>query len=273
MIQTCRLYLPLPLGGLTNGQIEKGDVIIGTGSRTHLPILLYKKKYAIPAIICMTPAMHLLNRFDLCFVPEHEGRKEERNIMLTAGAPNCSRNKKKHQNECGLILLGGVDTKSHYWDSLQVVEKIEKIVKTETWRNWTISSSPRTPQDTVEMIKKLTDECSNTLFFDYRNTPPGWIEEQYDKNSVVWVTADSVSMIYEAITAGCSVGIFPMRWVRENSKFMINENVLLEKKLVTPFSSWEKGMMNQVENRELNEAKRCAERILQTWWPSVMKNK
>ncbi len=126
LLQTCRLYLPLPLGGLANGQIEKGDILIGTGSRTHLPILLYKKKYAIPAIICMTPALHLLNRFDLCFVPEHEGKKEEKNIMLTAGAPNCSRNKRKHRKECGLILLGGVDTKSHYWDSLQVMEMIRK---------------------------------------------------------------------------------------------------------------------------------------------------
>ncbi len=125
----------------------------------------------------------------------------------------------------------------------------------------------------MELIKKLSDVYSNIHFFDYRDTPPGWVEEQYDKNSVVWVTADSISMIYEAITAGCSVGIFPMRWVRENSKFMRNENMLLEKKLVTPFSSWEKGMTNESENIELNEAQRCADRILQTWWPSVMINK
>ena len=48
-------------------------------------------------------------------------------------------------------------------------------------------------------------------------------------------------MIYEALTAGCSVGIFPMRWLRENSKFKRNENLLLEKKLVKSFSSWEQG--------------------------------
>ena len=82
-------------------------------------------------------------------------------------------------------------------------------------------------------------------FFDYRNTPPGWIEKQYDKNNVVWVTADSISMIYEAITAGCTVGILPMRWLRENSKFKRNENVLLEKSLVTPFTAWEQGNMIQ----------------------------
>jgi mitochondrial fission protein ELM1 len=265
LIQTCRLYLPG--GGSSHPHIGKGDLLIGTGSRTHLPMLLYKKKYAIPAITCMTPPMHLRSRFDLCFVPEHDGRSEEKNIMLTVGASNCSQNKRKHREECGLILLGGVDTKSHHWDSPQVLKMVEKIAKTDSQKFWTVSSSPRTPQDTVAMVKQLTDKYGNIEFFDYRNTPPGWIEEQYDKNSVVWVTADSISMIYEAMTAGCKVGIFPMRWLRENSKFKRNENVLLEKKLVTPFTFWEQGNMTQNQNIELNEAQRCADRILQKWWP------
>ncbi len=59
------------------------------------------------------------------------------------------------------------------------------------------------------------------------------MEEQYDKNKVVWVTADSISMIYEALTAGCRVGIFPMQWRKEKGKFKRNEDLLLEKKLVT----------------------------------------
>lgn len=271
LVQTFRLYLPL--GGLTNTQMCNGDLLIGTGSRTHLPMLLYKKKYAIPAITCMTPPMHLRRRFDLCFVPEHDGMSEEKNIMLTVGAPNCSQNKRKHREDCGLILLGGVDTKSHHWESLQVVKMVEKIAKTDSQKVWTISSSPRTPQDTVSMIEQLSEKYGNIHFFDYRNTPPGWIEEQYDKNSVVWVTADSISMIYEAMTAGCSVGIFPMRWVRENGKFKRNETVLLEKKLVTPFSFWEEGNFPHREKIELNEAQRCADRILQKCWSSTVKYK
>ncbi|GAB6191789.1 mitochondrial fission ELM1 family protein [Desulfocastanea catecholica] len=265
LIQTCRLYLPGT--GLSHPQIRQADLLIGTGSRTHLPMLLYKKKYAIPAITCMTPASHLRNRFDLCFVPEHDGRTGGKNIMLTIGAPNQSRNKRVHRKECGLILLGGIDTKSHRWDSSQVVRMVERIIATDRQKAWTVSSSPRTPQDTVAMLKQLSKQYDNTHFFDYKDTPPGWIEEQYDKNKVVWVTADSISMIYEAITAGCSVGIFPMQWLSKNSKFKRNEDVLLAKSLVTPFGSWEKGHMSLDETRELNEAERCAERILQQWWP------
>ena len=264
VMQICRLLFTR--SGLSHPKIRKGDLLIGTGSRTHLPLLLYKKQYAIPAITCMTPPVYLRNRFDLCLVPEHDTMSEGENVMLTAGAPNCSVNKGKHRKECGLILLGGVDTKSHHWDSRQVVEMVEKVIKNNSQKHWTLSSSPRTPKDTVDMVKQLVGKYDNIKFFDFRDTPPGWIEEQYDQNSLVWVTADSISMVYEAITAGCSVGIFPMQWVRENSKFKRNENFLLQKGLVTPFTSWEQGNMTQVKNIELNEAQRCADRILEKWW-------
>ncbi len=265
LIQTCRLYLPGT--GLSHPHMDDVDLLIGTGSRTHLPMLLYKKKYAIPAITCMTPASHLQNRFDLCFIPEHDGRNGGKNTMLTVGAPNQSQNKRAHRKECGLILLGGIDPKSHHWESSQVIKMVEKIVATDREKSWTISSSPRTPQDTVAMLKQLSKQYDNIHFFDYKDTPPGWIEDQYNKNKVVWVTADSISMIYEAITAGCSVGIFPMQWRSNNSKFKKNEDVLLIKRLVTSFSSWEKGNVTWDEGRQLNEAERCADRILQQWWP------
>jgi mitochondrial fission protein ELM1 len=203
----------------------------------------------------------------LCFVPEHDGRTEGGNIMLTVGAPTRSQNKRSHRKECGLILLGGVDPKSHHWQSRQVIKMVEKIVATDRQKSWTISSSPRTPQDTVVMLKQLSKQYDNSQFFDYKDTSAGWIEEQYDKNEVVWITADSISMIYEAITAGCRVGIFPMQWRNKKSKFKRNEDVLMAKRLVVPFNSNEEGYRTWGENRELNEAGRCAERILQQWLP------
>ncbi len=267
VVQTFRLLLPGNVGGAIDSTIAEADLLIGTGSRTHLPMLSYKKRYAIPAVTCMTPPWYLQHRFDLCFVPGHDGKREGGNIALTVGAPNCSIDKRKHQAECGLILLGGVDTKSHRWESHQIVGMVEKLVSTDTEKIWTVSSSPRTPDDTVALVSALLDTYDNIHFFDYRDTPPGWIEEQYDKNSVVWVTADSISMIYEAITAGCRVGIFPMQWLRDNSKFRRNELLLINKKLVTPFATWEQGNMNQDDSQNLNEAQRCAERILLRWWP------
>ncbi|MBU1565394.1 MAG: mitochondrial fission ELM1 family protein [Proteobacteria bacterium] len=259
------VLLFLPGKGWSHPQIHDADLLFGTGSRTHLPLLLFKKRYAIPAVICMSPPFFLRSRFDLCLVPEHDGIAEQPNIMHTRGAPNCSLNKNQHQEDCGLILLGGVDFKSHLWESTKIARMVRQIVQQETNQHWTIASSPRTPQETVELMQVLATDFANATFFGYKNTLPGWIESQYDKSRMVWVTSDSISMIYEALTAGCKVGIIPMKWTSENSKFKQNEDLLLKNGLVISFSSWEQGNATWSENIELNEARRCAERILQIW--------
>lgn len=243
------------------------DLLLGTGSRTHLPLLQFKKSCGLPAVTCMSPPLYLRYRFDLCFVPAHDGLKEQGNIVQTVGAPNCSKNKRLHQADCGLILLGGVDPRSHRWDAAAITGMVRQLVQAEPGRRWTVSSSPRTPAETVRQMEDLAIEFSGLNFFDFTKTQPGWIEEQYDKNRVVWVTSDSISMIYEALTAGCQVGILPMQWRKANGKFKNNEDFLLSQGLVVSFSAWLQGNATWRDNLELNEARRCAERILQKWWP------
>jgi mitochondrial fission protein ELM1 len=172
-----------------------------------------------------------------------------------------------HQNDCGLILLGGIDHKSHYWQSTTIAGMVRQIVQRNNTTHWTISSSPRTPRDTIELIQGLAASSTNVTFFDYKETHPGWIEHKYDTSSIVWVTSDSISMIYEALTAGCKVGLLPLQWKRENSKFKKNEDLLLNKGLAVSFSAWEQDVATRREPIELNEAQRCAERILQLWSP------
>ncbi len=42
-------------------------------------------------------------------------------------------------------------------------------------------------------------------------TPQGWVKEKMTDVSQIWVTPDSVSMVYEAITSGVPTGVFNMR--------------------------------------------------------------
>jgi uncharacterized protein len=243
------------------------DLLLGTGSRTHLPLLLNKKKYGLPAVTCMSPPLYLRHRFDLCFVPAHDGLREQGNIVRTIGAPNCSKNRGLHRDDCGLILLGGIDPHSHRWDTAAITAMVRALVQAEPGRRWTVSSSPRTPVETTRQMEALASEFPGLNFFDFTRTQPGWIEEQYDLNRVVWVTSDSISMIYEALTAGCQVGILPMQWRQVNGKFKRNEDYLLSQGLVVSFSAWLQGNATWRDNIELNEARRCAERILRQWWP------
>ena len=49
-----------------------------------------------------------------------------------------------------------------------------------------------------------------------QDTPQGWIFEQMQLAEAVWVTEDSVSMIYEALTAGCRVGVIEIDRIKQD---------------------------------------------------------
>ena len=73
---------------VSNGFREKPelatcDLLIGTGTHTHLPMLSQKKHSHIPAVTCMTPAPFIQNQFDLIFVPQHDRIRDESNVFKT----------------------------------------------------------------------------------------------------------------------------------------------------------------------------------------------
>lgn len=260
-----KLYLPAC--SMKSQGVVKPDLLIGTGSQTHLPLLLFKQKINTPAVTCMAPDFIYRSRFELCFVPVHDGFEQKGNIVNTIGPPNCSVDREKHKNDFGLILLGGIDEKSHKWNSTGLVEKIETIVSRESAMRWLISSSPRTPEDTIAMVEKLSSLFPNVTFHNFRDTEPGWVEKQYDNSSVVWVTADSVSMIFEALTAGCKVGVIPVDWKKKSNKFMQSITFLEDKGFILPFEKWAVQKGSWLQHEKLNEAQKCAEEILTRWFP------
>ena len=117
---------------------------------------------------------------------------------------------------------------------------------------------------TLEMNPRVT-------FFRSEDTAGGWIEAQYARNDRVWVTADSMSMIFEALTAGCRVGILPVKWKRSNNKFQKSLNYLFENNRVIPYQSWLEGQGLIAQAPPLDEASRCAKEILRRWWPDRLK--
>ena len=250
------------------------DLIIGTGTHTHLPMLLYKKCFqksvsAGPRIVtCMTPDPMLLNQFDLCCIPRHDTPAQMENVFVTLGVPNNVVFSERHEPGRGLILVGGEDSKSHDWDSRSVLKKVKNIILSDPEMSWTISSSPRTPEDACRLVDDIAATMDKVSFFRSRETPAGWVEEQYAVNSKVWVTADSMSMIYEALTAGCSVGVLPVQWRRPDNKFQESIDMLVEKGLVVEYGKWQAGVqMPELDMEPINDARNCAEEILRRWWP------
>lgn len=239
------------------------DLAIGTGSRTHATLIACKRKFGIPIVTCMAPDRLLRGQFDLCCVPRHDQLKEENNILLTDGPPVLSVEQEFARDPGkGLILLGGVDESSHYWRGAELATFVRNIVADSPAINWTISSSPRTPEDTVKLISTFAETADQVQFFNFKDTPRGWVEEQYARSNLVWVTADSISMIYEALTAGSKVGILPVRWKKSENKFQRSIDHLLAKGLVKIYSPADKSSLLSMPEHSFNEAARCAAEII-----------
>lgn len=242
------------------------DLIIGAGARTHIPMLLAKRRTGSPVVTCMSPAALLRSKIDLCFIPEHDLPEPAGNVLPTNGPPNLSEAGSGHVQNRQLILVGGRDEKSHFWETETVIARIQKLIQDAPEKFWAISSSPRTPEETIKRLSALADKNPNLSFYRSRETPPGWIESAYAEHAVVWVTADSISMIYEALSAGCRVGILPVRWKHPGNKFQRSIDNLVRHGLVSVFTP-ERVAVPPLHPHPLDEASRCAREILKRWWP------
>jgi mitochondrial fission protein ELM1 len=247
--------------------ISKTDIIIGTGSTTHLPMIACKRRSKAKLVTCMSPDPLLRPCFDLCLVPRHDNPPIRRNIFPTFGPPCMKISGARHDSRRGLILAGGIDPKSHHWDTSAFMAQIRELDSRMPAMAWTISSSSRTPGDTIEQLRIFANERQNVTFFSSDETPAGWIESAYKTHAQVWVTADSVSMVYEALTAGCQVGLLPVVWKRPQNKFQHGIDDLKANGLILDYHHWQKGQKWPTNLKTLHEAERCASEILKRWWP------
>nr|WP_320010259.1 ELM1/GtrOC1 family putative glycosyltransferase [uncultured Desulfobulbus sp.] len=239
------------------------DVIIGTGSHTHVPILALRKRLGGHTVVCMSPMTVVRSCFDLCCVPRHDGIAEGKNILLTDGPPGVNRDLGQHDPNAALVLVGGVDEKSHVWDSEAISKEIAAKIKQHSTLHWTLTTSPRTPADFLEVFARYQPQDVSLTIAPFSETPPGWLEKQLQKNNWALVTEDSVSMIFEALSAGCRVVTISIAFVAEN-KFVACLEDLKKRGLVS-------AAMSKTVNRQqfaFNEANRCVEYIIhQPWWP------
>jgi mitochondrial fission protein ELM1 len=240
------------------------DLLLGTGSGCHAPMLAAKFRHRIPAATIMTPDFLWRWAFDLCFSPMHDGATGT-NIFPTIGPPNPLFDQGKHDVQRGLMLVGGLDPKSHIWHDEEIVAAVTEILTREQDITWHISSSPRTPVATEALLARLPERFPPCRFFSYKDTPPGWVEREYHESAWVWVTADSISMVYEALSAGCAVGLIPVEWRRADDKFQRSATHLAEQGLIRRWADWLQGDNPHPPPVPLNEARRCAEEIVRRW--------
>ncbi len=185
--------------------LKEPDYIFGVGSHTQLRVLLLGKIYPKAKTVIMMKPNFPFSWFDYAVIPEHDDVEASQHVITTKGALNPIRNLKQHQKGRILIALGG-SSKRHIWNDQKVLVAIKQIIENNPDSEIILTTSRRTPAEFLLDLK--SQDYSNKLsIFPVEKTPQGWIFEEMQKAEAVWVTEDSISMIFEALTAGCKVGV------------------------------------------------------------------
>lgn len=240
-------------------KIPDPDIIIGAGHDTHFPLLCAKRARGGKTIVIMKPSIPA-SYFDFCFIPEHDNPKMTDNILATKGAINCITPSTEHTSDRGIILIGG-PSKHFYWDNEYLMQQIKEILETHTEIEWEISDSARTPEETRKTLATIRE--ANAEYKNYSSTSVSWVPRRLNVAKNVWVTADSVSMIYESLTSGAAVGLLDVPQVG-TSKLSDNIAGLVEDNMVTPYSKWLTERKLDSPPVLLNEARRCAEQLYES---------
>lgn len=255
-IQLENLALLSIFKGLISHQVsditQQPDFIFGVGTHTHLRVWLLGKIYPqAKTIILMKPSLPI-HCFDYAVIPEHDGVAASDRVIVTQGALNPIENEHRHQTNRILIALGG-DSKRHQWNEEKVLVSVQKIVKNNTNSEIILTSSRRTPTGFINVLKRQSF-AKDLQICPVEQTPQGWIFEQMQLAETVYVTEDSVSMIFEALTAGCSVGVIVMDRLKSDRITQLIDQL--------PFEQSKETIRLLQLTTPLHEAKRVASQLL-----------
>lgn len=212
------------------GFSQAPDYIIGVGSHTQLRVLLLGKVFPQAKTVILMKPNFPFSWFNHVIIPAHDGVAETGNVILSQGALNPIVNEQRHVQNRILIALGG-SSKRHQWNAEKVLNAIQNIVTHNAQAEIILTTSRRTPAEFLAELERQ-DYASKLHIFPVEQTPQGWIFEEMQKAEAVWVTEDSVSMIYEALTAGCKVAVIPMDRLKAD-RIVKSVDTLLDKKIVS----------------------------------------
>ncbi len=232
------------------------DIIIGAGHSTHLPMLCAKRARHGKTVVLMKPGLPF-SFFDMCIIPKHDQAAEMGNVITTYGAINPICFNEEKSMDTGLILLGG-PSKHYLWSSEAIIKQITTIINNSAGIHWKIADSPRTPESTLTGITKL----ANVEILNFAKTDSKTIREIIFKTGNIWVSKDSVSMIYESLSSGASVGLLDLE-PKSNNRISDAITDLINEKQLTSFEMWKNTNKLKPASIKFNEADRCASLLLE----------
>lgn len=229
-------------------------LIVAAGSACQWPLLAARRAYGGRSIYLMRP---LLPRawFDVCVIPAHDQPAPHRHVIVSAGPLNPMRSSEPKNATLGMILVGGPS--AHYgWDTAAVVSQIERIIGEDRSIRWQVTDSRRTPAAFAAAAR--ASPVIQTCFKPVNECEPEWLQVTLARASQAWVSADSIAMIFEALSAGARVGLIEVPVQRDDRISRVASDLVARGwvgRLGAPAAS----------APELKEAQRCAQLLVARW--------
>lgn len=237
------------------------DLAIGAGHGSHWALAACRPFRRPRTIVLMKPSLPV-RVFDLVIAPAHDELAPGPRILTSEG-PLCPFPAATGPRAPGsvLVLLGGPSPHFEF-DPARLADRLDVLLRARTGCEITLADSRRTP---AGLAAELASKRPQLSFVSFDQAPETWLPRTLGTTEEVWVTPDSMSMIYEALTAGCRVGLLdlaptpPSRVVRAMADLVAAGRVAtLGDGAVVPAA-------RAVE--PFNEARRVAQRLVEDHLP------
>lgn len=242
----------------------KPDLLIGAGHKTHLALWLAARKLRAKSVVIMKPTWPAF-LFDLCLVPAHDLSQTPASprVVPIRGALNRIPEQLPPKQLRGLILLGG-PSRSHGWAGEALIDCLREVCAARPELQWFAADSRRTPAGFLTAVVQAGVPVQP---LPRETTPTSTLMDHLLLAQEVWVTADSISMVFEAVTTGARVGLLPAPVHAPNSGPVRGLDALVLDGYATLYSTWRQQGRRLPPPRPLHETGRCADLVLTRLFP------
>lgn len=237
------------------------QLVIGAGHGTHFPLLSAARRFGAKSIVIMRPSLPSWC-FDLCLVPRHDlaDPRDAGRIITTRGALNRIAETPATKTDTGIILIGGPSA-HHEWDGGPLPAAVAEIVRARPELAWTVGDSRRTPEGFIDRFAGIGAQLA-----PHATTDRDWLPKVLGEAREAWVTEDSVSMIFEALTAGAHVGLLPMPVKNQSARTVKAVRDLHAGGYVKTLAEWRVRPEIPGASPRLHETARCADLVLKRFF-------
>lgn len=236
-------------------------LIVGAGRACQWPLLAARRARGGRTVCLMKPALPIAC-FDLALIPRHDAVRPSRRVMVTEGVLSDAQPPTVKDDALGMILVGGPSA-HHAWDCDDMLAQVAQIAARFPNVRWQVTDSRRSPPATRAALAAF--DSANLVYTSHTETVQHWLPRHLAAASRVWVSADSVSMIFEALSAGAAVGLLDVPARRDDRITQLGAD-LKARHLVYDFAACDSAASMLPAAPPLDEAGRCASLIRQRWF-------